>query len=609
MIAYLVCTRGKEVDRRYRLDPEEQTLLGRGPDCQVSLADPLASRVHAIISWDGQRWEIADAGSRNGTLVNGTKIDTATLNLGARIRIGNVELEFLEEASGQQPATPDALTQTLVQATPVSDKPEPLCAVEALRDPRRAQHLLDLHQLALRLLGGHDATQVIDLVLSIIQSTAEATVVGLLWVDDTGRMRPRHILPPDRPARFHLSSQLTSLVGRQGRAIWIKNESRPPSDGQLSHYADAICVPLINHQRLLGALHLYRENHAFNELEFDFAIAASRMLARALFAAQEQMVLVASRDRLIARNADFDELLGASAPMLELKERIVRVAAAQGCVLIRGESGTGKELVARAIHRASPRAERPLLSVNCAAIPSELMESQLFGHKKGAFTGADRDHTGWFQQADTGTLFLDEVGELTLEGQAKLLRILEGHPFLPVGSTAEVQVDVRVVAATNRDLQEFVREKRFREDLFYRLTVFELWLPPLRRRGSDIPLLIDHFFDHFRQQHGRSKLEISPAARKRLVEYSWPGNVRQLRNVIDSAVVLASGQEIQPSDLGLRDVDLPNGDSLKLADWEQRLIVQALTQSGQKIPAAAEMLGISRATLYRKLDAYGIPRS
>ena len=170
--------------------------------------------------------------------------------------------------------------------------------------------------------------------------------------------------------------------------------------------------------------------------------------------------------------------------MHDLKAKITRVAKAPGCVLVRGESGSGKELVARAIHRASPRADRPMVSVNCAAIPADIMESQLFGHKAGSFTGADRDHIGYFQQADLGTLFLDEVGELTLEGQAKLLRILEGHPFLPVGATKEVKVDVRLIAATNQDLQKYVREKRFREDLFYRLSVFELYLPPLRDRGD-----------------------------------------------------------------------------------------------------------------------------
>ena len=185
-------------------------------------------------------------------------------------------------------------------------------------------------------------------------------------------------------------------------------------------------------------------------------------------------------------------------------------------MLVRGESGSGKELVARAIHKASPRADRPMLCVNCAAIPRELMESQLFGHKAGAFTSADRDHTGFFQQADSGTLFLDEVGEMTLEGQAKLLRILEGHPFLPVGSSQQVTVDVRVIAATNQDLQTYVRQKKFREDLYYRLERVRAGRAAAARswRATSM-LLVNHFLDHFRRQHGRPNLELSPEARQK----------------------------------------------------------------------------------------------
>jgi Nif-specific regulatory protein len=278
-----------------------------------------------------------------------------------------------------------------------------------------------------------------------------------------------------------------------------------------------------------------------------------------------------------------------------------------GSVLIRGESGAGKELVAGALHKASPRADRPMLAVNCAAIPDDLMESQLFGHKAGAFTGADRDHAGFFQQADLGTLFLDEVGELTLQGQAKLLRVLEGHPFLPVGSNTEVKVDVRVIAATNQDLQTYVREKKFREDLYYRLSVFELHIPPLRDRGDDIARLIDFFVAHFRRQHGRPDLAMSDGARAKLLNYTWPGNVRQLRNVIDSAVVLADRQ-IEPLDLGLRDVAVDMFDSLRIDDWEKRLIAEALERTRGSVPEAAKLLGIGRATLYRKIDEYGIPR-
>src|SRR5690606_23129304 len=267
---------------------------------------------------------------------------------------------------------------------------------------------------------------------------------------------------------------------------------------------------------------------------FDFIIAVANLVVIALVRARAHISLESDYRRLVRASPGYDELIGQSKPMLQLKGKIERVSRAPGCVLVRGESGSGKELVARAIHRGSHRADRPMISVNCAAIPADLMESQLFGHKAGSFTSADRDHIGFFQQADLGTLFLDEVGELPLEGQAKLLRILEGHPFLPVGATQEVRVDVRVIAATNQDLQTYVREKKFREDLYYRLSVFELYIPPLRDREEDIGLLIDFFLNYFRRERGRPQLKMSDAARAKLLAYRWPGNVRQLRNVIDS---------------------------------------------------------------------------
>jgi Nif-specific regulatory protein len=250
-----------------------------------------------------------------------------------------------------------------------------------------------------------------------------------------------------------------------------------------------------------------------------------------------------------------------------------------------------------------------MLSVNCAAIPRDLMESQLFGHKKGSFTGAETDHVGWFQQAHTGTLFLDEVGELTLEGQAKLLRILEGHPFLPVGATKEVTVDVRVIAATNRDLREFVKDHKFREDLYYRLSVFELYIPPLRDRGPDIDQLAEFFLNHFRKQHGRPNLLVAPDTREKLLSYQWPGNVRQLRNVLDSAVVMCEGNTILPDDLGLRDASGGKElESLRLDFWERKLIQEALNRTDGNVPEAAKLLGLGRATLYRKIEEYGIAR-
>jgi two-component system response regulator HydG len=369
-----------------------------------------------------------------------------------------------------------------------------------------------------------------------------------------------------------------------------------------------IYVPLESGGTNHGILHLYRQSPRFEQPDFELAVAAGRLLAVSLTRTLEHDSLRAENRRIADRNAETDELIGSSAVMLKLKTKIDRVGQANGSVLIRGESGAGKELVARAVHNASPRAKHPLLAVNCAAIPSELIESQLFGHKKGAFTGAERDHIGWFQQAHSGTLFLDEIGELTLEGQAKLLRILEGHPFLPVGSTEEVSVDVRVLAATNRDLSEFVRERKFREDLFYRLSVFELVVPPLRDRGEDIERLIDHFLEHFRLQHGRTNLEMSEAARTHLIDYAWPGNVRQLRNVIDSAVVMADDPSIQLDDLGLRDAGLSRLETLRIDEWERRLIRKALERTGGNVPESAKLLGVSRATAYRKITEYGIDR-
>ena len=256
-----------------------------------------------------------------------------------------------------------------------------------------------------------------------------------------------------------------------------------------------------------------------------------------------------------------------------------------------------------------------MLTVNCAAIPRDLIESQLFGHKKGSFTGADSDHIGWFQQSHTGTLFLDEIGELTLEGQAKLLRILEGHPFLPVGATEEVLVDVRVIAATNRDLAEFVRERKFREDLFYRLSVFELFVPPLRDREGDIELLVNHFLEHFRRQHGRADLGISDAAKQKLLDYPWPGNVRELRNLMERLAYLTQGDTVDVDDLAFilsPDRDASSGISMEHSLTEATRQFQAdyirkhIESAGGNMSDAARRMGLHRSNLYRKMRQLGM---
>jgi two-component system response regulator HydG len=609
MAAYFVVTRGTDLDHRFPLDPAVENKLGRGLGCQVLLNDPLSSRVHATVRRQDHQWLVADAGSRNGTLVNGSKVDEAVLTSGAKIRIGGTEMEFYEEAESDRDQDVTLETINLAHSLVDDESGVSRSAVDSLRDRKRLEELLDLYQLAFHCLSMIDYDRTVQMTLEVLRLRTKATVAGFLFLDQGGTLRPQHLVPAEGLGKMaKLSRRLTEMVSREMTAVWVKNEAKRADDGPLKHFTDAICVPILQDHKTIGAVHLYRDTEQFEAHHFDFAISVSTILSASLARLRAQEALQADHDRLIVRNADFDELIGQSQPMLELRERIGRIAKANGTVLIRGESGSGKELVARAIHREGPRAAQPMLSVNCAAIPSELMESQLFGHAKGAFTGADKDHSGWFQQAHGGTLFLDEIGELTLGGQAKLLRILEGHPFLPVGGTKEIRVDVRVLTATNRDLRDFVREKRFREDLYYRLSTFELLIPPLRQRGEDIALLIDHFFDHFRLTHGRPQLHLSSAARQRMLAYPWPGNVRQLRNVIDSATVLAIGDEVRPGDLALHEASFDGLDTLRIEDWEQRLIREALKRCEGKIPEAAELLGISRATLYRKLETYAIPK-
>ena len=611
MYTFLAMTRGQRTGTSFLLDPRKENRIGRDVDCDIVLTDPLCSRVHAIVVHDDEGWWLRDQKSRNGCFVNGQKVDDARLVEGCEMRLGSTEFSFRtarDRPSGM--ITPDMnLTQTIVRDSPINPNDTGHMDLLKLKQTSGVENLVALHQLAISLLGCSDPDEVVRRSLDLLYQRTKASVVGFLWVTEEGELKPKHVVPEDQAKKVTLSESLTEKVSRHGHAVWIANNTTDTSAKSLNHFADALCAPLIHSDETLGAIHVYKEHDEFDQNDFELTVRVANILVVALVRARRQALLSVDLQRLVDKSAGFDELIGESAPMQKLKAMTARVARATGCVLIRGESGVGKELVARALHKASNRADRPMLSVNCAAIPPDLMESQLFGHKKGAFTGADADHAGWFRQADSGTLFLDEVGELTLEGQAKLLRILEGHPFLPVGSTKEVSVDVRVIAATNRDLQEFVREKQFREDLFYRLSVFELVIPPLRDRGSDIELLVLHFLEHFKRQHGRVNLGISPDAMNKLISYNWPGNVRQLRNVIDSAVVMADGENIQPQDLGLRSV---GGDdeleTLRIDHWEQKLIRQALERTSGSVPEAAKLLGIGRATLYRKVDDYAIER-
>ena len=311
----------------------------------------------------------------------------------------------------------------------------------------------------------------------------------------------------------------------------------------------------------------------------------------------------------------FENILGTSAAMQEVFDTIRQAAPTRATVLIQGESGTGKELVARALHQCSPRAQGPFIPVHCAALSPTLLESELFGHEKGAFTGAQERRRGRFEMADGGTLFLDEIGEIDPSLQVKILRVLEERKFERVGGTETLHVDVRLVAATNRDLKKMVEEGKFREDLFYRLFVVNLTLPPLREREGDIVLLAQHYLKALAAEHGKKASGITPDAMDLLSAYPWPGNVRELRNVIERMVVLGSGEKLTVRDLppsfrlaaGRAESAARPGSALR--DAERQLIEEALRKNKGSRTKAAQDLGISRRTLHRKINEFGLRNS
>lgn len=308
----------------------------------------------------------------------------------------------------------------------------------------------------------------------------------------------------------------------------------------------------------------------------------------------------------INKRYGFEEMLGETGEMQTMIERLKAIADTRATVLVEGESGTGKELVARAIHKNSSRAGKAMIPIHCAALSESLMESELFGHEKGAFTGASQQRKGLFELADGGTVFLDEVGEIPLSTQVKLLRVLESREFLRVGGTEPVKVDVRVIAATNRVLAEEVEEGRFREDLYYRLNVVHVTIPPLRARAADIPIMVRAFLDQFAAEHGKPHLELSKRALQKLMQYHWPGNVRQLRNVVENLVLFSTSGVIDLDELPDQLMSGQSGDlivplGVPLDQVERLVIERTLVANAGNRTRAAEQLGISRRTLLRKI--------
>src|SRR3984957_3557280 len=311
------------------------------------------------------------------------------------------------------------------------------------------------------------------------------------------------------------------------------------------------------------------------------------------------------------------EILGSSVPMKALRQQIALTAPTNGRVLIYGESGTGKELVARALHGHSGRRTMPFVEVNCAAIPEELIESEMFGHRKGSFTGASEDKAGKFQKADGGTLFLDEIGDMSMKTQSKVLRGLEEQRLEPLGWNQAVSVDVRVLAATNKKLEEEIERNNFREDLFYRLNVIPFYVPALRERTEDLPIIAAHFLNAFCAEYGKKPKEFSPAAMEVLLSYPWPGNVRELKNLVERLVIMCPSPKIEPHHLppelfrGAARSPLKPYESLQEARsaYEREFVLRKLEENRWNMTKAAEALGLERSHLYRKMRALGIAPS
>jgi two-component system, NtrC family, response regulator PilR len=354
----------------------------------------------------------------------------------------------------------------------------------------------------------------------------------------------------------------------------------------------------------------------------EIKLALNRSLEKLVLSRQN----FALRRDAAARNS-LDNIIGSSVAMEKLKQTVRTVASTASTVLIHGESGTGKELVARALHVCSPRATESFVSVNCGAFPETLLESELFGYLKGAFTGANQNKRGLFEVADSGTIFLDEISEMTLAMQVKLLRVLQERTVRPVGGTTEISIDVRVIAATNRDLEKAVAENLFREDLYYRLNVIPIRVPPLRERREDIPLLVNHFLKKYASAAGRGILRVQPASLASLCDYDWPGNVRQLENTVERAVALETSEELHvelpaerpkaraaaaSADGGLpaigSDLTLPQGMDMEnyVAGIERSLLQSALNQSGGVQTKAADVLGISYRSFRHLMKKYGL---
>ena len=657
--AYLVlCTESGWRDV-YRLVPGLCLTIGRESTNRVVVQDDRCSRRHAEFFFANESWVVRDLGSSNGIHVNHQEITTQTnLEEGHSIVIGSAELVFTNDITRKMELTPGTLesdtrtqpldvgeTNTDFSADSSTNEPEILERRHRSRylekdteDSAVAKGFASLYRLGSTLLAAESVRELAQTAIDGLMDVLTADLGAVLLLPeptveeaDVDELRLVVFRAPDEMPYHRVSDRLSraALTGGDGTlALNVSGDASPGTFQTLEkmNAESVICAPIRDGKTIYGLIHLYSltPDHALDAdaLEFTLAVAEHMSGILAKLTEQEQLTEDLKRTKGEAKQlrrmlAVESDLIGNSESMRVLNDQIARFAAKELTALVRGESGVGKELVARAIHFNSPRREQPFVCLNCAALTETLLESELFGHEKGAFTGATDRKPGKFEQANGGTVFLDEVGEMSPQIQAKFLRVLEGHSFERVGGHTTVPVDVRVVAATNRDLEQAVRENEFRKDLFFRLNILDIEVPPLRDRRDDIAELVSHFIQLTASQHGSKPKAVHPDALEVLIQYDWPGNVRELRNTVERAVAISPGNEITLDDVRfsrledgtpspvLEDVYKP----LSLKEIERRHIEATLNFTCWVKRETARILGIERSTLDRKLKSYGLEKS
>ena len=588
-------------------------LFGRGRDCDVFFTDTTVSRKQCQIVVEGGKARLEDLGSRNKALVNGIPVETKRLEVGDEISVGSGLFLFARASSGQVLEIPHAEgTADTVSWGNAGQEGHgaPYLVLNGDKRPRSVQDLASLLDAVCQFSGCSSLGELIGCVRSRLH---ERFGPGQIW---TALLRGDDTLMLLGDDRNGASDGPADVVLEHMKKVLRDAESiRAPLNAGLSASPERqvlLASPVTVGGACEGVLAVeknYADRGANDDADLRYLALMGQCLGPLLRTVESTDRLRRERTRFMTKAGESQDLLGVSRKTAHVRNRIAAAARTDIPVLILGETGTGKELAVRRLHDLSPRHAFPLIIINCAAIPRELFEGELFGYEKGAFTGADRATDGLLHQAHGGTLFLDEIGDLSLDNQARILRVMENHTFRKIGGKKELHVDMRVVAATNRDLREAMGKGEFREDLYHRIAGVEITLPPLKQRPSDIPLLAQRFLEMYRGEAKRPLKGISPEAVAYLQSRAWSGNVRELRNAIQRAVAIAGHEELEVDDFqGLAPRDAEDGAShgpfLPMIEVEKRHIAGALRRCGGNIPEAAELLGIGRSTLYKKIIRY-----